>query len=222
MCALVQCSAAAVCVCVFSPPPLPPLPSPLTSGVDRHLFCLYVLSRYLELESPFLDKVQSPLPTHNTIFFTHYTRSSGIIACVVQYAYCIYSLQCTYLLCTVSCCAIDVYTHLSCVMCPVYVHMSVLIVVQVLGEPWRLSTSQVCVLYVYCTSHIHKYMYSTVCILLLYYCTFFAVWYVLCCLMLTQPLPFTYAVTGHLHTFPPSLSPITLTPIDPTPSDRPT
>ena len=26
-------------------------------GVDRHLFCLYVMSRYLKLESPFLDRV---------------------------------------------------------------------------------------------------------------------------------------------------------------------
>ncbi len=26
-------------------------------GVDRHLFCLYVMSRYLKLESPFLAKV---------------------------------------------------------------------------------------------------------------------------------------------------------------------
>ena len=26
-------------------------------GIDRHLFCLYVMSRYLKLESPFLVKV---------------------------------------------------------------------------------------------------------------------------------------------------------------------
>ena len=26
-------------------------------GVDRHLFCLYVLSKYLKIESPFLAKV---------------------------------------------------------------------------------------------------------------------------------------------------------------------
>ncbi len=26
-------------------------------GIDRHLFCLYVMSRYLKLESPFLAKV---------------------------------------------------------------------------------------------------------------------------------------------------------------------
>ena len=30
-------------------------------GVDRHLFALYVVSRYLELKSPFLDKVSSIL-----------------------------------------------------------------------------------------------------------------------------------------------------------------
>nr|XP_008121227.1 PREDICTED: LOW QUALITY PROTEIN: carnitine O-palmitoyltransferase 1, muscle isoform [Anolis carolinensis] len=29
------------------------------SGLDRHLFCLYVVSRYLGVESPFLDKVLS-------------------------------------------------------------------------------------------------------------------------------------------------------------------
>nr|XP_022908383.1 carnitine O-palmitoyltransferase 1, liver isoform isoform X1 [Onthophagus taurus] len=28
-------------------------------GIDRHLFCLYVISKYLELESPFLQKVLS-------------------------------------------------------------------------------------------------------------------------------------------------------------------
>lgn len=28
-------------------------------GIDRHLFCLYVVSKYLEVESPFLNKVLS-------------------------------------------------------------------------------------------------------------------------------------------------------------------
>lgn len=28
-------------------------------GVDRHLFCLYVVSKYLEVESPFLQRVLS-------------------------------------------------------------------------------------------------------------------------------------------------------------------
>ncbi len=28
-------------------------------GIDRHLFCLYVVSRYLNLESPFLKEVLS-------------------------------------------------------------------------------------------------------------------------------------------------------------------
>jgi carnitine O-palmitoyltransferase 1 len=28
-------------------------------GIDRHLFCLYVMSKYLKIESPFLDKVLS-------------------------------------------------------------------------------------------------------------------------------------------------------------------
>ena len=28
-------------------------------GIDRHLFCLYVMSKYLKVESPFLDKVLS-------------------------------------------------------------------------------------------------------------------------------------------------------------------
>ena len=27
------------------------------NGVDRHLFCLYVVSKYLKIESPFLSKV---------------------------------------------------------------------------------------------------------------------------------------------------------------------
>lgn len=27
------------------------------AGIDRHLFCLYVMSRYLGVKSPFLDKV---------------------------------------------------------------------------------------------------------------------------------------------------------------------
>ena len=26
-------------------------------GIDRHLFCLYVMSKYLKIESPFLNKV---------------------------------------------------------------------------------------------------------------------------------------------------------------------
>lgn len=29
------------------------------SGIDRHLFCLYVVSKYLELDSPFLKEVLS-------------------------------------------------------------------------------------------------------------------------------------------------------------------
>lgn len=28
-------------------------------GIDRHLFCLYVVSKYLEVDSPFLKKVLS-------------------------------------------------------------------------------------------------------------------------------------------------------------------
>jgi carnitine O-palmitoyltransferase I, liver isoform len=28
-------------------------------GIDRHLFCLYVISKYLELDSPFLKEVRS-------------------------------------------------------------------------------------------------------------------------------------------------------------------
>lgn len=28
-------------------------------GIDRHLFCLYVVSKYLEVDSPFLQKVLS-------------------------------------------------------------------------------------------------------------------------------------------------------------------
>ena len=29
------------------------------AGIDRHLFCLYVVSKYLELENPFLTEVLS-------------------------------------------------------------------------------------------------------------------------------------------------------------------
>lgn len=28
-------------------------------GIDRHLFCLYVVSKYLEIDSPFLNEVLS-------------------------------------------------------------------------------------------------------------------------------------------------------------------
>lgn len=28
-------------------------------GIDRHLFCLYVVSKYLEIDAPFLNKVLS-------------------------------------------------------------------------------------------------------------------------------------------------------------------
>lgn len=28
-------------------------------GIDRHLFCLYVVSKYLEVDSPFLSEVLS-------------------------------------------------------------------------------------------------------------------------------------------------------------------
>jgi hypothetical protein len=31
-------------------------------GVDRHLFCLYVISKYLEVDSPFLKEVFLFLP----------------------------------------------------------------------------------------------------------------------------------------------------------------
>ncbi len=42
-------------------------------GVDRHLFCLYVVSRYLELESPFLkvgtDNKQSSAHLSTLVFW---------------------------------------------------------------------------------------------------------------------------------------------------------
>lgn len=28
------------------------------SGIDRHLFCLYIVSKYLGVDSPFLEKVR--------------------------------------------------------------------------------------------------------------------------------------------------------------------
>lgn len=57
-------------------------------GIDRHLFCLYVVSKYLELESPFLQEVfnepwrlstsQTPLGTQrfaSHVFFYIYLSS---------------------------------------------------------------------------------------------------------------------------------------------------
>lgn len=29
------------------------------SGIDRHLFCLYIVSKYLSADSPFLNKVST-------------------------------------------------------------------------------------------------------------------------------------------------------------------
>lgn len=31
------------------------------SGIDRHLFCLYIVSKYLGIDSPFLKQVRWPL-----------------------------------------------------------------------------------------------------------------------------------------------------------------
>lgn len=31
------------------------------SGIDRHLFCLYIMSKYLNIDSPFLKQVSSLL-----------------------------------------------------------------------------------------------------------------------------------------------------------------
>ena len=38
-------------------------------GVDRHLFCLYVVSKYLELDSPFL-KVNHSFPKKSPFLLT--------------------------------------------------------------------------------------------------------------------------------------------------------
>lgn len=32
-------------------------------GIDRHLFCLYVISKYLEIDSPFLKEVSKQFKT---------------------------------------------------------------------------------------------------------------------------------------------------------------
>ena len=37
------------------------------SGIDRHLFCLYIMSKYLGLDSPFLKQVRAMIIDHFTI-----------------------------------------------------------------------------------------------------------------------------------------------------------
>lgn len=39
------------------------------SGIDRHLFCLYIVSKYLGLDSPFLTQVRALIIDHLTIMF---------------------------------------------------------------------------------------------------------------------------------------------------------
>ena len=56
-------------------------------GIDRHLFCLYVMSKYLKIESPFLSKVlhepwrlstsQTPQQTRQLDFDKNPDRKSG-------------------------------------------------------------------------------------------------------------------------------------------------
>ena len=44
-------------------------------GIDRHLFCLYVMSKYLKIESPFLAKVLSEpwkLSTSQVRIYSYY------------------------------------------------------------------------------------------------------------------------------------------------------
>lgn len=48
------------------------------AGIDRHLFCLYVVSKYLAVDSPFLKEV-SRLPvgdTPSTALASHSCRSA--------------------------------------------------------------------------------------------------------------------------------------------------
>lgn len=40
-------------------------------GIDRHLFCLYVISKYLELDSPFLKEVSEQKKEEKHPFFQH-------------------------------------------------------------------------------------------------------------------------------------------------------
>lgn len=37
-------------------------------GIDRHLFCLYVVSKYLEVDSPFLKVIVLRVATINMIY----------------------------------------------------------------------------------------------------------------------------------------------------------
>lgn len=68
------------------------------SGIDRHLLCLYIMSKYLNIDSPFLKKVR--MTPELFLFF----------ACFL------------YIFVKQLCCS--------------------LFLLQVLSEPWRLSTSQ--------------------------------------------------------------------------------
>ena len=93
---------------------LPLLPSPLLSsiGVDRHLFCLYVLSRYLEVESPFLDKAsalcQWTSTQHEPCPLAHCTNSI-VLRVLVSYI----PPVCTHAQCCAVLC-VPVTHHLSC------------------------------------------------------------------------------------------------------------
>ena len=56
-------------------------------GIDRHLFCLYIISKYLKMESPFLSKVlqepwrlstsQTPQQLRKVDFSKQPERASG-------------------------------------------------------------------------------------------------------------------------------------------------
>lgn len=66
------------------------------SGIDRHLLCLYIMSKYLNVDSPFLKKVR--MTPELFPFFAHFLY--------------------------------------------IFVKHLPVFLLQVLSEPWRLSTSQ--------------------------------------------------------------------------------
>lgn len=68
------------------------------AGIDRHLFCLYVVSKYLGVDSPFLKEVSFCFPQ---MFALSFRLLAGATGCVTSSS-----------------------------------------LLQVLSEPWRLSTSQ--------------------------------------------------------------------------------
>ena len=53
-------------------------------GIDRHLFCLYVISKYLEIESPFLT-VSINLITFNKKLKDVLLRETEFVTCHITF-----------------------------------------------------------------------------------------------------------------------------------------